>query len=99
MTAVPHKKLDPFFTGFPIVIKTTPTFEAGASISDLTGATLTARIKSAAGVVIVGTTSLLAGEVTMTFPSATLTAGVWEGQLSYQSDMMATFVFKVEQTI
>ena len=98
MSAVPQTTLDPFHTGFPVVIKTTPTFEPGAPISSITGVPLTARIKSGT-TTIIGATEVVGGEVTMTFPALTLKAGHWTGMLSYADGPLATFSFAVEKSV
>jgi hypothetical protein len=97
MTAVPHTDLPPFFTGFPVVIKTTPTFEPGASISTLAGATLTARITNGA-TVINGSVVVAGADATMAFSAVALTPGAWNGMLAYQDGPMATFSFVVERS-
>jgi hypothetical protein len=102
MSKVPHTQLDPFFTGFPVVIKCTPTFEAGAEISDLTSAVLTAQIQNmtakqrAIMTIIDGTVTKDGGDVKMVFAPTSLTAGSWHGYLACQSDLLATFTFTVE---
>lgn len=95
MTAIPHTDLPAFFEGFPVVIKTTPTFQPGASISSLAGVTLTAKITDGQ-VDVMGTVTVTGGEVTMAFPALSVTAGSWRGILSYPDSPMATFAFVVE---
>lgn len=105
MSKVPHTKLDTFFIGFPVVIKCTPTFEAGADITDLTTATLTAQIQNmsdkqrAVTTIITGTVTKTGGDVKLEFAPTNLSAGSWHGFLAYQNDLLAMFTFTVEAPI
>lgn len=96
---VPHTDLEPVYSGKPVVLKTTVTFDLGAPISSLTGVTLTSKIWSDTGVIITGSIVVVGATVTMTFSGATLVAGNWQGQLGYSDDMLATFDFEVIRTI
>ena len=98
MSKVPHTVLEPYFSGKPVVIKTTVIFEVGSPISDLTGVTLTARIWRDNGVHIDASIAVDGDNVTVTFPGTNLIAGSWVGQLGHSNDMLATFEFEVTKT-
>lgn len=95
MTAVPHTDLAPFFVGFPVVIKTTPVIEAGASITSLAGVPLDAGLRKGAAV-IDGSATLTGEDVEITFSPIGLTVGHWKGYLATPQGPIATFAFLVE---
>lgn len=88
------------WTNVDLIIRVPVTFDQGAPITTLIGATVDARIKTQKGAIVIGTAEVVnSATILVTFPRGTLPVGLCTGQVWVQIGPQAAMPYEFEAEV